>query len=343
MMNSIFPNNLKKLRKKFGFSQEDFAEIIGYSAKNVSKWETGQSVPSIDVLNDICGIFKLANISELVNDIIDYYDFDVDEDYAYIQKHQLSISKETVCFYYDLIKSSGLYRTSIDEKVYEYLSELQNNEIISEYTINQTDEEMYIHYSINFESDDLTLRNYFMKKSHDQVNFANDTEYEEYVSNLKLPKQVMIVLSFIDDYHEEQFTLSDLYNDKLIAVLAENYGPNKDHKKIIRTCLAKISDSGIITKVGYATYSKKHHKIKNYVELDDALIRKIDSILKLQFEGLSFDRSFKISEFKLLNKSSSELQIILNNYMIYLRNLSLVTDFEILIENDYINIRYCVD
>ena len=43
----------KDLRKEKGITQEAFAEIIGVSARTVSRWETGSNMPDLDVLIDI--------------------------------------------------------------------------------------------------------------------------------------------------------------------------------------------------------------------------------------------------------------------------------------------------
>ena len=51
-----FSINVRKLRKKLNITQKSLADMVGYSEKTVSKWETEGSVPSIDAL------FRLANI-----------------------------------------------------------------------------------------------------------------------------------------------------------------------------------------------------------------------------------------------------------------------------------------
>ena len=50
-----FSTNVRRLRKKLGMTQKELAEIIKYSEKTVSKWETGGSIPSIEAL------FRIAN------------------------------------------------------------------------------------------------------------------------------------------------------------------------------------------------------------------------------------------------------------------------------------------
>lgn len=54
-----FSSNLKLLRKNNNMSQNDLADALGYSFRNISKWELGESIPSYDVLIDIGKIFDI--------------------------------------------------------------------------------------------------------------------------------------------------------------------------------------------------------------------------------------------------------------------------------------------
>ena len=52
-----FSENLYTLRKNKGISQEQFAETIDVSRQSVSKWELGESYPTVE------NIFKLLSSS----------------------------------------------------------------------------------------------------------------------------------------------------------------------------------------------------------------------------------------------------------------------------------------
>ena len=43
-MNKALGNRIKDLRKAMGFTQEEFADLIGISFQAVSKWERGGSL-----------------------------------------------------------------------------------------------------------------------------------------------------------------------------------------------------------------------------------------------------------------------------------------------------------
>ncbi len=62
-------DNLKKLRKEHGLSQEDLADKLGVSRQSVSKWESNQAYPEMDKVIQICKLFNL-NINDLLNEDI---------------------------------------------------------------------------------------------------------------------------------------------------------------------------------------------------------------------------------------------------------------------------------
>lgn len=65
-LNQVIADNIKSLRKKNGLTQAELAEKINYSNKAVSRWETGEVIPDVVTLNNICEVFDipLASIFE---------------------------------------------------------------------------------------------------------------------------------------------------------------------------------------------------------------------------------------------------------------------------------------
>lgn len=55
-----FGNNLKKLRKKFGYTRTKLASMIAYSEKSIEKWEFGSSVPPLET---VCALAELFGVS----------------------------------------------------------------------------------------------------------------------------------------------------------------------------------------------------------------------------------------------------------------------------------------
>lgn len=88
-----FNEKLFTLRKRAGYSQEEFAEIIGVSRQTVSKWETDFMKPETD---------KLIQISKLYNVSLDELLID--------ENNILSLTNETV-----ESENSGVVGIRIDE------------------------------------------------------------------------------------------------------------------------------------------------------------------------------------------------------------------------------------
>jgi len=57
---------LKKLRKEKGLTQERLAEEFGVSARTVSRWETGSSMPDVEVLIELADYYGV-DIREMID------------------------------------------------------------------------------------------------------------------------------------------------------------------------------------------------------------------------------------------------------------------------------------
>ncbi len=55
-----FPNTLKMLREKRGYSQKQLAEALHVSKNSVSHYELGVSMPSIDIIMNMADIFDVS-------------------------------------------------------------------------------------------------------------------------------------------------------------------------------------------------------------------------------------------------------------------------------------------
>ena len=65
----LFNENLKKIRKERGYTQEELAAKVGVVRQTVSKWEKGLSVPDTDILCKIAEVLD-TNINILLGDEI---------------------------------------------------------------------------------------------------------------------------------------------------------------------------------------------------------------------------------------------------------------------------------
>lgn len=64
-MNVKFPENLKRLRKSRGISQEELASQLGLSKGAISQYEAGRAYPGVDGFIKLCEIFHVS-LDELI-------------------------------------------------------------------------------------------------------------------------------------------------------------------------------------------------------------------------------------------------------------------------------------
>ena len=57
---------LKELRKEKGFTQEQLAETLNVSRRTVSRWETGNNMPDLDLLMEISDLYEV-DLREMLN------------------------------------------------------------------------------------------------------------------------------------------------------------------------------------------------------------------------------------------------------------------------------------
>ena len=66
-INRNIGKNISKLRKNSHLTQAELAEKLNYSDKSISKWENGESLPGIEVLQTIAEFFDVS-LDELVRE-----------------------------------------------------------------------------------------------------------------------------------------------------------------------------------------------------------------------------------------------------------------------------------
>ena len=66
----IISKNLVNLRKKSHLTQAELAEKVNYSDKSVSKWETGETTPNIEVLKTLARFYNVT-IDNIVDENFD--------------------------------------------------------------------------------------------------------------------------------------------------------------------------------------------------------------------------------------------------------------------------------
>ena len=56
----ILAEKIMQLRKQRGWSQEELADKLGISRQSVSKWESGMSIPDLDKILKLGGVFGVS-------------------------------------------------------------------------------------------------------------------------------------------------------------------------------------------------------------------------------------------------------------------------------------------
>jgi transcriptional regulator with XRE-family HTH domain len=66
MVNQHIGQRIQYLRKDYKITQIKFAEKIGISVRTLHRWETGDRLPTIDILKNIFDIFEITDIYEFM-------------------------------------------------------------------------------------------------------------------------------------------------------------------------------------------------------------------------------------------------------------------------------------
>lgn len=84
----IIGENLAELRKNEKLTQLELAEKFNYSDKSISKWEKGETLPDIEVLQELCSFYGVT---------LDYLTHEANERSKYIvKKDNASLSQKIV-------------------------------------------------------------------------------------------------------------------------------------------------------------------------------------------------------------------------------------------------------
>ena len=69
-INKVIGNNLLKLRKNAKLTQLELAEKFNYSDKSISKWENGESLPSIEILHELATFYNTTLDGLISEDVL---------------------------------------------------------------------------------------------------------------------------------------------------------------------------------------------------------------------------------------------------------------------------------
>ncbi|TPR42950.1 XRE family transcriptional regulator [Apilactobacillus micheneri] len=190
-MKNVFSSQLVKLRRQKSFSQGTLANKMFVSRQSISKWENGESEPSIDKLIDLSDVFN------------------VDLNYLLIGKNK--ISKEII------LKISSLYK-SFNKPVLKDLNlEVHGNERIALLGSNGTGKSTFFKTLIGLEKPDKGNIKYSFNK-HKYLNVMPQKDI--FIENIKIKEYIELITSIERIYSKklvsdmlDKFELNDHKND----------------------------------------------------------------------------------------------------------------------------------
>ena len=110
-LRKLVGKNLTELRKRKGLTQLKLAEIFNYTDRAVSKWESGETLPDVEVLYNLCEFYGVT-LDYLTHEDNEKY---IKKDAKLEKKNQIAITSlvafipwmiATIVFVYSLLKSN---------------------------------------------------------------------------------------------------------------------------------------------------------------------------------------------------------------------------------------------
>lgn len=110
-LRKLIGKNLTELRKRKGLTQLKLAEIFNYTDRAVSKWESGETLPDVEVLYNLCEFYGVT-LDYLTHEDNDKY---IKKDTKLERRNHIAITSlvafipwmiATIIFVYSLMKSN---------------------------------------------------------------------------------------------------------------------------------------------------------------------------------------------------------------------------------------------
>lgn len=218
-----FSDNLIKLRKTKGWSQEDLADKLSLSRQAISKWEVGTSKPDIDNLINLSKLFKVS-IDQLVNNeiiVTEAVSFDVKKNDK--KKKVLTLLKRlfivlAIIYVVNVIYNFAVLFTITQAELkykeldnYHYIITTYDNEGLRE------KEECWFKDGVSKKVN--TIYSYDDIKSRES--YIDFNQYTGYVINNNSKEQTLLTKNLIEKVYKKQ---NSLYFNLPDLILEKNYG-----------------------------------------------------------------------------------------------------------------------
>jgi len=70
IIDNVLPKRLKFFRNKAQLTTADVGKLLNKTPSTVTLWEKGKALPSVEVLLNICNLYKISDVNELIGDNI---------------------------------------------------------------------------------------------------------------------------------------------------------------------------------------------------------------------------------------------------------------------------------
>lgn len=70
IIDNVLPKRLKFFRNKAQLTTADVGKLLNKTPSTVTLWEKGKALPSVEMLLNICNLYKISDVNELIGDNI---------------------------------------------------------------------------------------------------------------------------------------------------------------------------------------------------------------------------------------------------------------------------------
>ncbi len=299
-MNKALGNRIKDLRKAKGFTQEEFADLIGISFQAVSKWERGESYPDITYLPAISRILNIS-IDELLGNTATCCENEIEHYLAIYDEYTFENQNE---IYSQFEKAAKLYPNDLRIQI-RYMDLI--NKVCARITAEQFENKdfdafdkeskriEYLYYLINNKCTDDSIRLWAKRIMCEHLMYRYDcrgfnendiTEYEKILNTLPSLYETREYVSLMKKDISIWYSLRENVINELLFILLRTLVSYcyYDDKTTVDYKIKVIEDINSLLE----TFSKRFNLDKNAVQY----IYNLGHLSKLYYQNNDYDKSY---------------------------------------------------
>lgn len=236
-------------RKEKKLTQKELADYLGVSNTAISKWENGNNLPDISMLEPLCEILELDLLDLIMTKNTEHEDSY--KKFAKIRKARLRRTITLSIIFLSILCLTNYY--TYNRLMNKRKEELSKN--VEVYKITSKDKDIRIDgYAIFNNKENMIILEKIIYQKPDNLNI-NYTELDEAIYYIYLDKEIMI---------------------------KRNIDLTKEEINTIRDIIALIKCEKYISDINFNENRDKFHKVKLVLELKDKNNKKVELSSKLQ-------------------------------------------------------------